>query len=82
MFERIRGFFMNVLGLFHNYSVKDITGVDTNISLSMHNAIELWSQMMGGNAPWNKEAPSCGVLDQIAGRLAQKWVQNNIARFC
>lgn len=69
MFERIRGFFMNVLGLFHNFSIKEITGVDTNLSNEMYNAIELWAQMVSGNAPWNEKAPSCGVLDQIAGRL-------------
>lgn len=69
MFERIRGFFMNILGLFHNFSVKDITGVETNLSSEMYNAIELWSRMASGNAPWNEKAPPCGVLDQIAGRL-------------
>ena len=35
----------------------------------MYRAIELWSQMMGGNAPWNGKAPPCGILEQIAGRL-------------
>lgn len=69
MFEKIRGFFMNVLGLFHNYSLKEITGIDTNLSSEMYNAIELWSNMASGNAPWNEKAPSCGVLKQIAGRL-------------
>lgn len=69
MFEKIRGFFMNILGLFHNYSLKEITGIDTNLSSEMYNAIELWSNMASGNAPWNEKAPSCGVLKQIAGRL-------------
>lgn len=69
MLERIRGFFMNILGMFHNFSVKEITGVDTNISRAMYNAIELWARMTGGNAPWNEKAPPCGVLEQIAGRL-------------
>nr|DAI80929.1 MAG TPA: portal protein [Caudoviricetes sp.] len=70
MFEKIRGFFMNVLGLFHNYSLKKITGIDTNLSSVMYNAIELWSAMMSGEAPWNDKAPPCGVLEQIAGRLS------------
>lgn len=69
MFEKIKGFFMNILGLFHNYTIKDITGIDTNISAEMYNAIELWSNMASGNAPWNEKAPSCGILKQIAGRL-------------
>lgn len=51
MFERIRGFFMNVLGLFHNFSVKEVTGIDTSVSRTMRDAIELWSQMAGGYAP-------------------------------
>lgn len=69
MFEKIRGFFMNILGLFHNHSLKEITGIDTNLSSGMYNAIELWSNMASGNAPWNEKAPSCGILGQIAGRL-------------
>lgn len=69
MFERIRGFFMNILGLFHTTTIKDVTGIDTNLSSDMYNAIKLWLQMMSGNAPWNTKAPPCGVLDQIAGEL-------------
>ncbi|MGP1603328.1 MAG: phage portal protein [Treponema sp.] len=60
---------MNILGLFYNYTIKDITGIDTNISAEMYNAIELWSAMMSGQAPWNDKAPPCGVLEQIAGEL-------------
>lgn len=69
MFERIRGFFMNILEMFHSFTVKEITGIETNISQDMYNAIKLWAAMMGGNAPWNAKAPSCGVLEQVAGRL-------------
>lgn len=69
MFERIRGFFMNILGLFHNYTIEQVTGIETNITGEMYNAIELWAQMMSGNAPWNRKAPPCGVLEQIAGEL-------------
>lgn len=69
MFEKIRGFFMNILGMFHNYSVKEITGIDVNLSSEMYNSIELWANMMSGTAPWNDKAPPCGVLEQIAGRL-------------
>lgn len=60
---------MNVLGLFRDYTIKDITGIDTSISAGMYHAIELWSAMMSGQASWNEKAPPCGVLKQIAGRL-------------
>ena len=69
MIERIRGFFMDILGLFRNRTIQDVTGIDTNISAEMYRAIELWSAMMSGSAPWNEKAPPCGVLEQIAGRL-------------
>lgn len=70
MFERIKGFFMNILGLFRGYTVKDVTGIDTGISAQMYRMIELWQAMAAGNAPWNDKAPPCGVLPQIAGRLS------------
>ena len=61
---------MNILQLFHTATIKDITGINTNISVQMYNAIELWGKMMSGNAPWNEKAPPCGVLEQISGRLS------------
>lgn len=69
MFEKIKGFFMNILQLFHNYSIKEITGIETNISAEMYKKITLWADMMSGRAPWNTEAKPCGILPQIAGRL-------------
>lgn len=70
MFDRLRGFFMNILGLFHNYTVEEITGVETNITSEMYSAIELYADMLSGHAPWNKKAPPCGVLEQISGRIS------------
>ena len=70
MFEKIRGFFMNMLQIFHTPEYKDITGINTNISVQMYKAIELWEKMMSGHAPWNDIAPPCGVLEQISGRLS------------
>ncbi|WP_261789677.1 phage portal protein [Treponema pectinovorum] len=61
---------MDILNLFHTTTIKEVTGIETNISARMYNSIRLWSLMMSGNAPWNSEAPSCGVLEQIANRLA------------
>ena len=69
MFEKIRGFFMNILNFFHTTTVEQVTGIETNITTEMYRHIELWGDMMSGNAPWNKEAPACGILPQIAGRL-------------
>ena len=70
MLEKLRGFFMNVLNLFHFYTIEEVTGIETNITAEMRNRIELWCDMMAGHAPWNEKAPSCGVLEQIAGRLS------------
>jgi len=69
MFEKIRGFFMNLLGFFRTYKMDELTGVHTNISKQMYDKIDLWARMASGDAPWNCEAKPCGVLDQIAGRL-------------
>ena len=70
MFEKIRGLFMNILQLFSTATIKDVTGLDTNISANMYKAIGLWESMISGNAPWNEKAPPCGVLEQISGRLS------------
>lgn len=69
MFERIRGFFMNVLSYFNRVKIDDIVGIDTKISSDMYNKIVLWNDLMKGQAPWNAEAKPCGILPQIAGRL-------------
>ena len=69
MFEKIRGFFMNILNYFHTYKIEELTGVETNITSEMYKKISLWADMMSGRAPWNAEAKPCGILPQIAGRL-------------
>ena len=69
MFEKIRGFFMNVLSLFHTTRIEELTGIDTSISSEMYRHIELWGDVAAGRAPWNETAPSCGLPSQIAGRL-------------
>lgn len=70
MFEKIKGFFMNILNYFHNYKIENLTGVETNITSEMYRNIELWADMMSGHAPWNSEAKPCGILPQIAGDLS------------
>lgn len=69
MFERIKGFIMSVLSFFRTSTIEDVTGVKTNMTAEMYRHIELWQQMAAGSAPWNKDAPPCGILPQIAGRL-------------
>ena len=69
MFEKIRGFFMNILNYFHTNKIEDLIGVDINISSKMYKKITLWADMMSGDAPWNAEAKPCGILPQIAGHL-------------
>ncbi|MGP1459845.1 MAG: phage portal protein [Treponema sp.] len=70
MFDKLRGFFMNILNLFRTYSVKDVTGIDTNISAAMYERIRVWQDMAAGQADWNDKAEPCGVLAQIAERLS------------
>lgn len=61
---------MNVLNLFHSYTIEEITGIETNVTGEMRARIELWVDMMSGHAFWNGKAPPCGVLEQISGRLS------------
>lgn len=59
------------MALFNRYNVKEIYGIDTNtISNVMAEHIKLWSSMMQGNAPWNEENESSGVISAIAGALS------------
>ena len=69
MFEKIRGFFMNILNYFHTNKIEELTGVKTNVTSEMYKKITLWADMMNDRAPWHEEAKSCGILPQIAGRL-------------
>lgn len=69
MFEKIRGFFMQIANLFRTHTIAEIMGINTNVSAEMLRSIELWNGMLSGNAPWNDKAPPCGILEQIAGRL-------------
>ena len=51
MFEKIRGFFMNILNCFRTDKIEDLIGVDINISSKMFERITLWADMMSGDAP-------------------------------
>lgn len=70
MFNKIRGFFMNILNMFHSYSIEDVTGINTAISNEMLQKIELWQNIAQGVAPWNKKAKSCGIVQQLSGKLS------------
>ena len=69
MFDRVRGFFMNMLNYFKKTTIEELTGINTNVSLEMYEHIRLWAQLMNGHAPWENDAKPCGILPQIAGRL-------------
>ena len=51
MFEKVRGFFMNILNCFHAKNIEDLIGADINISSKMYEKITLWADMMRGDAP-------------------------------
>lgn len=69
MFERLRGYIMNMLSYFRKTTIEEVTGINTNITNLMYEHIRLWAQLMNGHAPWENEAKACGILPQIAGRL-------------
>ena len=56
MFDKVRGFFMNILNYFRTKNIEDLIGADINISSKMFERITLWADMMSGDAPWNAEA--------------------------
>lgn len=69
MFEKLRGYLMNMLSYFRKTTIEEVTGINTNISAAMYDHIKLWADLMSGHAPWADEAKPCGILPQIAGRL-------------
>ena len=75
MFEKIRGFLMNIFSILSGQSVKELTGQHANLSADMYGAIRLCNAVMAHSAPWNKKAPSCGIPDQIAGMLSETVMQ-------
>ena len=71
MFEKLKGFFINILSLFHTSTIEEVTGVKTSLSRGMFSAVELWVDLLHGCAPWNSEVSSCGIVSQISGELAK-----------
>ena len=69
MFERLRGYLMNILSYFRKTTLEEVTGINTNVSSEMYDHIKLWADLMSDRAPWANEAKACGILPQIAGRL-------------
>lgn len=70
MFNAIRGFFMNILNYFRTYSIEQVTGIKTAVTGEMLLKIELWQAMAKGTAPWNDKAKSCGIVQQVSGKLS------------
>ncbi len=66
MFETIKRFFMNLLGTQEKTDLLK----QTCVSKAMYERIREWNDILRGDAPWNKEARSCGVVNQIAGHLS------------
>lgn len=67
MFETIKGWIYKMLG---KEKLQEITGIEINLSNAMKTAIDLWNDMWKGQANWNIENPSCGILDCIAGMVS------------
>lgn len=70
MINRLRGFLMNILGLFKVQSIKEMTGIKHCVSATMFERLKLWQDMASGNAFWNDDKViSCGILQQLCGRI-------------
>ena len=63
LIEKIRGYIMTALSRVLKTQKKDV-------SSEMLDAIELWSAIARGRAPWHKEAPNCGIAQAIGQVIA------------
>lgn len=66
----IRGFIMGLLNRWGKTDIETVTRVKTCVGEGMAAAIRLWGDIASGNASWNEKAPSCGVVQQVVGRLS------------
>ena len=61
----------NAIRMFRQVEAQGGFGIRSSaLSPDMLDAIELWCDMVAGEAPWNAKAKSCGVLEQIGVRLS------------
>ena len=61
----------NAIRMFRQVEAQGGVGIHSSaLSPDMLDAIELWCDMVAGEAPWNAKAKPCGVLDQIGVRLS------------
>lgn len=58
------------MSLFRKYNLSEITA-QGNFSTEMLEKIDLWNEMLQGKAQWNKESPSCGIIQCTIGELAK-----------
>lgn len=69
MLEKLRGLWLAVKSFFSPREIEQISGIKGMVSSAMNERITLWQAMMCGQAAWNEQSPSCGVLNHIASRL-------------
>lgn len=72
MFERIKQFWRGVMSrMFRKDEVENKLGIEVAVSQGMSNAIDLWSAIYTGKAPWiNKECRSLSLGTAIASTFA------------
>ncbi len=58
------------MGMFSKADIKKMVGTDTELTKKMIEAIELWDDMLRGQAPWNNQAPSLGIEAGICREFA------------
>ena len=72
MFERLLGWVKRVIGMFKRNTIKERLGVDVAVSGEMSRAVELWSKMYTGNAPWLSDTVrSLNLPSAVASELAR-----------
>lgn len=47
-----------------------LSAEESIVSSEMEEHIRLWNDILSGQAPWNKDARCCGVIDGIAGAIS------------
>ena len=56
--------------MFTESDIKRIVGGDVELTRDLVDGIELWDDMLKGNAPWNNRAPSLGIESGICREFA------------
>lgn len=70
MFEGIKTFWRSIRSMFTKTDIKRLVGEDFELTKDMVEGIELWDNMLRGQAPWNNAAPSLGIETGICREFA------------